>query len=135
MSGNRKHLITVTIPVRWSDQDVNQHVNNAMYFTYFEQTRIEWLKRQPAVTRANGEGIVVAKASCDYLKPIPYPETLEIRMYAGRVGRASFTTLYEIFGADRTAKYAEGEAVLVWVDRAAGKSQPLPDDLRSTLTD
>lgn len=134
MGEERRHLITVGIPVRWSDQDVNRHVNNATYFTYFEQTRIEWLKRQRAVTHAKGEGVVVAQASCDYLQPIPYPETLEIRMYAGRVGRTSFTTLYEIFGEDRATKYATGQAVLVWVNRKEGKSQPFPDELRATLT-
>jgi acyl-CoA thioester hydrolase len=129
----RKLLITVRLPVRWSDQDVNGHVNNAMHFTYFEQTRIEWLKNQSAVTDARGQGVVVARASCDYIRPIPYPETLEIRMHAGPIGRSSFPTSYEMFGADGSTRYAEGHAVLVWVDRAAGKSQPLPDALRAVL--
>ena len=133
MAEERRLLTTVQIPVRWADQDVNGHVNNAMYFTYFEQTRIVWLKSQSAVTNARGHGVVVAQASCNYLRPISYPETLEVRMYAGRVGRTSFTTLYEIFGADGATRYAEGQAVMVWVDRKAGQSLSLPDDLRQVV--
>ena len=133
MAEERKLLVNVQLPVRWADQDVNGHVNNAVYFTYFEQTRIVWLKSQPAVTRARGQGVVVAQASCNYLRPIPYPETLDIRMYAGRVGRTSIVTLYEIDSADKNTRYAEGQVVLVWVDRNAGKSLPLPDDLRDAV--
>lgn len=131
----RTLLVTARIPVRWSDQDVNGHVNNAMHFTYFEQTRIEWLKRQPAVKagEARGEGVVVAQADCNYVRPIPYPETLEIRMYAGEPGRTSIRTYYEMIGADGATRYADGRAVLVWVDRRAGTAKPLPDDLRAVL--
>ena len=134
MSENRKHLITVVIPVRWSDRDVNAHVNNAVYFTYFEQTRVEWLDRQVALRRESSQGIVIAKASCDYLRPIPYPETLHISMYTGRVGRSSVTTHYEIYGADRETRYATGEAVVVWIDRSTGKSMPLPEVMRAALS-
>ena len=134
MAEERKHLVTVQIPVRWSDQDMNAHVNNAMYFTYFEQTRIVWLHSQRSVTTATREGVVVAQASCNYLKPIPYPETIEVRMSAGRVGRSSFTTHYDLFGADGATRYADGQVVLVWVDRPTGKAMPLPEDMRAALT-
>lgn len=134
MAGEKRLLITVDIPVRWSDEDVNGHVNNATYFTYFEQTRVEWLRRQPAVLEARGQGVVIAQTSCSYLRPIAYPETLKVTMYAGRVGRASVTTHYEIENAAREVRYAEGEAVLVWVDRSTGRALPLPERLRSTLT-
>jgi acyl-CoA thioester hydrolase len=128
-----KLLITAQIPVRWADQDTNRHVNNAMYFTYFEQTRILWLHAQPAVSNPDNHGVIVAKASCNYLRPIPYPETLEIRMHSGSIGRASFSTLYDIFGSDGSTQYADGEVVLVWIDRNTGKSLPLPDSMREAL--
>lgn len=128
-----KLLLTFGIPVRWSDQDTNRHVNNAMYFTYFEQARVAWLEQQPAVHNRDGHGVVVAQASCKYLRPIPYPETLAVRIYAGLVGRTSFPTLYDIFGADGVTKYADGQVVLVWVDRKTGKSLPLPASMREAL--
>lgn len=134
-AAHRKLLITAQIPVRWSDQDVNGHVNNTMHFRYFEQTRILWLRTQPAVVNRDGHGVVVAQASCRYLRPIHYPETLEVRMYAGAPGRASFATHYEIRGADGDTTYATGEVVLVWIDRASGKALPLPESMRQALVD
>lgn len=134
MSEQRKLLFTLKLPVRWADLDANGHVNNATYFTYFEQARIAWLESQNAQNTADGQGPVIAQTGCSFQRPIPYPETLEILVYAGAPGRASFPTFYEIYGSDRT-KYADGQAVMVWVDRNSGKSQPIPDTLRKALQD
>ncbi|HEV3484819.1 MAG TPA: thioesterase family protein [Vicinamibacterales bacterium] len=130
----RRLVLTAQIAVRWSDQDTNSHVNNATYFTYFEQARILWLRSdEMTALRPKGQGVVVAQASCTYLKPIPYPETLQVPMYLGKLGRSSIPTYYEIHGADARIKYAEGEVVLVWIDRKTGKSLPLPEGLREAL--
>ena len=135
MTQEKRLVLTAEIPVRWADQDTNSHVNNATYFTYFEQARILWLRSaEMNALRPDGQGIVVARASCAYLKPIPYPETLQVPMYTGKLGRSSIPTYYEIFGEDRSVKYAEGEVVLVWIDRTTGKSLPLPEALREALT-
>ena len=131
MSEQRKFLVSVKVPVRWADLDANGHVNNAKYFTYFEQARIAWLESQNAQNAA-GQGPVIAQTGCSFLRPIPYPETLEISVYAGAPGRSSFPTFYEIAGG-AGLKYAEGQAVMVWVDRATGKSCPSPETLRKTL--
>ena len=127
-------LSALEITVRWSDMDANGHVNNALYFTYFEQARIEWLERVGMQNTAEGQGPVVVQTSCNFTGPIPYPERLEVRIYGAAPGRTSFRTYYEIVSnADKGMKYADGEAVMVWVDRKSGKSCPLPDALRSML--
>ena len=130
----RRLVLTAEIPVRWGDQDTNSHVNNATYFTYFEQARILWLRSDEMnARRPKHEGIVVAQASCDYLKPIPYPETLRVPMYVGKLGRSSIPTYYEIHGTEARVKYAEGQVVLVWIDRRTGKSLPIPEKVRELL--
>ena len=127
-------LSTTTIAVRWGDMDANEHVNNATYFTYMEQARIEWLRSMDMQNTAEGQGPVVAQTSCNYTAPIPYPETLEVKTYGGSPGRTSFRTYYEIHGTVHAGvKYADGQAVMVWVDRASGKSRPLPEVLRALL--
>jgi acyl-CoA thioester hydrolase len=133
MTEQRKFLMSLQIPVRWADLDANGHVNNAKYFTYFEQARIAWLESQDAQNTASGHGPVIAQTGCNFLRPIPYPETLEIRVFAGPPGRSSFPTFYEIIGGATGVKYADGQAVMVWVDRSSGKSQPLPETLRYSL--
>lgn len=134
-SGNRILLSALKVPVRWSDMDANGHVNNATYFTYLEQTRIEWLERVGMQNTAEGQGPIVVQTSCNFTRPIPYPETLEVRVYGGAPGRTSFRTFYEILSStEGGVKYADGEAVMVWVDRSSGKSCPIPDVLRALLT-
>lgn len=134
MSEKKNLFLALSIPVRWADLDANNHVNNATYFTYIEQARIVWLESIGAQNTADGQGPVVVQTGCDFLKPISYPETLEVRVYGGAPGRSSFPTLYEILSAENSEiKYATGQAIMVWTDRNAGKSHPLPDFLRKLL--
>lgn len=133
MAEQRKLLTSVKIAVRWADLDANGHVNNAKYFTYFEQVRIAWLESHNAQNTDDGQGPVIAQTGCSFLRPIPHPETLTVSMYAGPPGRSSFPTFYEIAGATAGVKYAEGQALMVWVDRKTGKSQPIPEMLRKVL--
>lgn len=131
---HRVLLSVFRIPVRWSDMDANAHVNNATCFTYFEQARIQWLDSVKMQNTAEGQGPVVVHTSCNFTRPIPYPETLEVRVYGGALGRTSFRTFYEIVGSmQQGAQYANGEAAMVWTDRSSGKSSPIPEELRALL--
>ena len=134
VSGERKLLHVSRLPVRWADLDANGHVNNATYFTYFEQVRIEWLEGVGMQNTAEGQGPVVVQIECSFARPIPYPELLELRMYGGPPGRTSFPTFYEIIGSvEAGAQYAQGRAVMVWTDRKSGKSWPVPAAMRALL--
>lgn len=134
-SGQPRKLISVfRIQVRWADLDANRHVNNVAYFTFMEQARIDWLKRADLQMTAQGEGPVVVQTSCNYRKPIPWVDALDVRMYAGPAGRTSFLTFYDIVSTtDAELKYADGQAVMVWADRTSGQSRPVPDVLRALL--
>ena len=124
----------LSLPVRWADMDVNAHVNNTRFFTYFESARLAWFESVCPRKHRNGQGPVVAQSACNYRRSIPYPETLLINMYAGAPRRTSFTTYYDVLSeADPSIKYADGQAVMVWVDRETGKAQPLPDFVRAVL--
>ena len=121
-------------PIRWADMDVNAHVNNVRFFEYFESARLAWFENVRKRSERNGQGSVVAQAACSYKRSIPYPETLRVNLYAGTPGRSSFTTYYELLSdADHSIKYAEGQAIMVWVDRSTGKAQPLPDYAKAAL--
>jgi acyl-CoA thioester hydrolase len=120
--------------VRWRDMDVNRHVNNVVYFRYLEQARIEWFDAALKDWRDGVHGIVIADATCTFLKPLLYPATIEVCVYAGPPGRSSFTFHYAIHAAgDHSVKYAEGSTRVVWVDRRTGRSAPLPDYVRALL--
>jgi acyl-CoA thioester hydrolase len=130
----RKLVHVYRIQVRFADLDVNRHVNNVAYFTYMEQARVDWLKRTGMQTTLKGEGPVVVQASCNYRKAMPFVDAVDVRMYVGPAGRKSFPTYYDIVsGEDENCTYADGQAIMVWTDRASGVSRPVPDDLRTLL--
>jgi acyl-CoA thioester hydrolase len=134
MTEQRKLVYQLKLPVRWADMDINGHVNNTQFFTYFEAARIAWLDSVRARNARSAEGAVVAQATCNYRRSIPYPETLDIRVSTSAPGRSSFTTFYDVFSdGDESVKYADGQVVMVWVNRATGKSLPMPDFVRAAL--
>ena len=128
-------LHALRMPVRWGEMDALGHVNNVEYLRYFEQARIEWLEGHGFAVTGVGTGPILAKASVTYLKAIVYPTQIEVRLYAGRVGKSSFTLGSEIVnGRDASERFTEAEFVTVWVDYGAGRSVPIPDGLRTALT-
>lgn len=130
---NSRRLFTARILVRWIDQDTFGHVNNAAYFTYFEQARVDWLATLN-VDWQKGVGPVVVSAKCDYKRPLSYPAVLEVSLYCNSPGRSSFQTYYEIrVEGDPETVYAYGEATMVWVDVRKGRPVSLPDYVRYAM--
>jgi acyl-CoA thioester hydrolase len=131
MTATRIHVHTSTFGLRFADMDALGHVNNAAYFTFMEQARLEWLEKHAPNAFKEGAGPVIANASCTYRIPLVYPRDVEVRMYLGTPGRSSIDSYYEII-ADGTT-YADGAAKMVWIDLKTGKSTPLPDRIAGPL--
>ena len=122
-----------TIPIRWGDMDAYGHVNNAVYFRYIEQARVEWIEAMQVQVRPGAEGPVIINASCTFLIPLSYPGTVEVRTYASHPGRSSFLTHVEMRVVGDERVYAEGAAKVVWMDTRTGKSVPLPAHVRNEV--
>ena len=125
------------IPIRWGDMDAMMHVNNTVYFRYMEQARISWMETWGggAGGADQAEGPVIANASCQFKRPLKYPGSIEIRLFAGTIGRSSLPTHYEIRRIDDPATlYATGDALFVWISNVTGKPAAFPDTLRQRLT-
>lgn len=125
-------LYRLSIPVRWGDMDALGHVNNAAYFRYFEQARIEWYEQagfEPL--GVSGTGMVIVDNHAEYLRPVVYPATLDVRVAGHSPGRSSFVSTYTLGVGQQL--FTRGRAKVVWVDHAAGRSVPLPDALRAQL--
>ncbi|MCS4503568.1 hypothetical protein KBTX_00754 [wastewater metagenome] len=130
-------LAEAEIPVRWGDMDALGHVNNTIYFRYFEQVRIEWLQQigvGESVGGGTALGPVVVNAFCEFRRAIVYPATLNVRMFGDTPRRSSFDTRYEIRDAgDGGVVYATGSARVVWVDHHAGRAVAVPANVRALL--
>ena len=132
MDDDRKLVLTTRIPVRWGDMDFYGHVNNTVYFRYFEQARVEWLERLALRVGPDCDtGPVIVTADCTFLIPVNYPATAIVHLYAGQPGRSSLMNWYELFVEGDERLHAHGAAKVVWIDNASGRSTPLPDPLRA----
>lgn len=123
-----KRLVhTTRMPIRWGDMDAMGHVNNTVYFRYFEQARIEWFTEIGCEPDPGGEGPVIINARCTFLKQLKFPGEIEVLTYVGPAGRSSFEMFHEIRRTDEPhVLSSEGGAKVVWVDFPAEKSAPLP---------
>jgi acyl-CoA thioester hydrolase len=120
------------LEVRFRDCDSFGHVNNAVYLTYLEQARFAYWQRlsgQSGVLRT----IILARMECDYRKPAVAGDRLIIRLRVTAIGNSSFTLEYEILNAKTRDVIAEARSVQVTYDYSAGRSVPIPDDMRARL--
>ena len=121
--------------IRWGDMDAIMHVNNTVYFRFMEQARISWVDSWGVPsTAAEAEGPVIASASCRFRRPLKYPGKVEVRVYAGKIGRSSMPTYYEIRRTDdQETVYATGAALFVWINNATGRPVAFPEPVRRRL--
>jgi Predicted thioesterase len=113
------------MPVRWGDQDALNHVNNAVYFRYLEEARVQVLRQGSIGILSAHRNIVLARTGCDFLRPIVWPATLRIDMKLVRVGRSSLEYQAEIHvQGDDSGPYARADAVIVGTDARTGRSSP-----------
>ena len=135
MTGKLVH--TMRMPIRWGDMDAMGHVNNTVYFRYFETARIAWFDQIACTPDPAGEGPVIVNADCSFLKQLKYPGEIEVTTLVGPPGRSSFQMTHQIrlVGPEGVASqiHAEGGAQVVWVNFPAEKSIPLPAAILSLL--
>ena len=129
---NKKLVHVEKIPIRWGDMDAMGHVNNTVYFRYMEQARIGWFDALvPAAEAWKNTGIVIANASCNFKRALNYPGTVEVRVTIDPPGGSSVGTFYELI-LDETL-YADGAAVVVFIDMKSQKPVRIPEGIRSLL--
>ncbi len=129
---DKKLTHEMVIPIRWGDMDAMGHVNNTVYFRYFELVRLVWLFMAGAPTDPNGLGPVIVNAFCNFIRQLEFPGDVLARHYVANPGRSSFDTFITLERADNPGViYAEGGSKTVWTDFKAQKSAPLPPWLRA----
>ena len=123
-----------TIDTRWSDNDVYGHVNNVVYYSYFDTVvnrlliKNSWL--EPELSTTIG---VVAETNCRYFTSISYPETLDVGLAVERLGNSSVIYRLGVFSKNTDLAAAEGRFVHVYVDRETRKPAAIPEALREGL--
>ena len=128
------YLHFLRIPTRWMDNDVYGHVNNVVYYAYFDTVINEWLVREGGLDIHAGETIgLCVESQCRYLAPAAFPDVLEAGLRVGKLGRSSVRYEIAIFAAGAEEASAFGHFVHVFVERASRRATPVPEKIRISL--
>ncbi len=124
-------LIRVPLSVRWRDLDAFNHVNNSKFLSYLEEARLRWMMSLPGEWIDENVAPVVAAANINYRRPIAWPNEIVVELFVERLGTTSLTIGHRILDASNDATlYADGNVVMVWIDRQLGQAAALPDAVR-----
>jgi acyl-CoA thioester hydrolase len=132
MDTNKIH--SVPIDVRFRDLDALGHVNNAVYFTYFEEGRKSLFQKLYKGAGPYDFRFILAHVSCDYITPAKLNDALILYMVVGEIGNKSFEFKYDLTDRiDKSKIFARGESVQVCFNYTRNRSIPVSDTLKQKL--
>jgi acyl-CoA thioester hydrolase len=124
----------LSINTRWSDNDLYGHVNNVVYYSYFDTVVNEYLIRHGALDLEAGRTIgLVVETHCSYFASLTFPEHIDAGLRVTRLGTTSVRYEVGIFSARSEQPAAQGHFVHVYVDRDTRRPAPLPEALVAAL--
>jgi acyl-CoA thioester hydrolase len=124
----------LSIPTRWMDNDVYGHVNNVVYYSYFDTVVNEYLIRAGFLDFERGATIgLIVETQCNYFSPLVFPERVDAGLSVARLGTSSVRYEVGLFKEGSEDAAAQGHFVHVYVERATRRPVPLPEALRAAL--
>ncbi len=130
----------VRLPIRvaWGEMDAFAHLNNTVYFRYFESARIAYFEGMEILTKGGsvaGVGPILASTSCRFRAPVTYPDQLQVGARVSELGGDRFTMEYAVWSEKLERMAATGEGVIVSYDYAAGAKVDLPEAWRARIVE
>lgn len=134
MPDRSDYHVVITLPVQWGDQDLFGHVNNTVYFRWFESARIAYLN-QIKMPRPEHEhtGPILAAINCNYRRQLTFPDNVEIGSRITRIGRTSVTMNHSLWSLEQQALAADGDSTIVMFDYETQRPVPVPDSIRRAI--
>jgi len=122
------------IPTRWMDNDVYGHVNNVIYYSYFDTVVNQYLIEQGALDIAHSKSVGwVVETSCQYFSSLAFPDVVHAGLRVAKLGNTSVRYEIGLFRNDDDTACAQGHFVHVYVDRKTQRPAPLSQELRAAL--
>lgn len=126
------HFLAIT--TRWSDNDQYGHVNNVVYYQYFDTVVNRTLIERGVLDTQAGEAIgLVVETGCRYFQPASFPDVIHAGLRVARIGTSSVRYEIGLFRNDEDSAVAQGHFVHVYVDRGSRRPVPIPPALRAVL--
>jgi len=135
MAETRERFAHLTsLDTRWMDNDAYGHVNNVVYYSYFDTAVNRWLIERGLLDVLTSAAIgLVVETQCRYLKPLSFPDRVTAGIRVAKLGRSSVRYEIALFRNDDIAAAAVGHFVHVYVDRISRASISIPDAVRRAL--
>jgi acyl-CoA thioester hydrolase len=132
--GREAYAVWREIGTRWADNDAYGHVNNTVYYQWFDTAVNAWLIEAGLLDVAAGDPIgLVVETGCRYAAPLSYPEPVEIGLKVEQLGRSSVRYRLGVFAKGGSHAAAEGHFVHVYVGRESRRPVELPEAWRALL--
>lgn len=127
--------VVIELPVAWGEMDSYRHVNNVVYFRYFENARLEYFRRLDwfAFERQTGVGPILAATQARFRKPLTYPDTISVGARVAALGKDRFTMEHVIVSHAQRAITTEGQGTVVTYNYSMDKKTPIPDEMRKRI--
>ncbi len=127
--------IVIETPVAWGEMDSLQHVNNIIYFRYFESARMAYFNRLDLwnYMKETGVGPILAATECKFRIPLTYPDTVSLGAGVTTIEEDRFQMKYIVVSHEHQKIAAEGEGLIVAYDYREKKKTRLPQELRKRI--
>jgi acyl-CoA thioester hydrolase len=127
--------VVVQLPVVWGEMDSYRHVNNVVYFRYFENARLEYFRRLDwfEYEKETGVGPILKATEARYRKPLTYPDTISVGARISALGADRITMDYLLVSHGQRVVAAEGKGTVVTFHYPEGRKVPMPDELRRRI--
>jgi acyl-CoA thioester hydrolase len=124
----------LALPTRWMDNDIYGHVNNALYYAFFDTAINEYLIAEGGLDITAGSVIAFAvESQCQYLTPLAFPGVIDVGLRVGKLGNSSVRYELAIFKQGEPFAAAAGYFVHVFVSRETQRPVPMPTTIRTAL--
>jgi acyl-CoA thioester hydrolase len=129
--------VVVEQAVAWGDMDSYQHVNNVIYFRYFENARLEYFRRMGwfEFEAQTGIGPILAATECRFRRPLTYPDMIAIGARISHVGEDRCTMDYCLVSERLNDVAAKGHGTIVTFNYREGKKVPMPAEVRKRIAE
>jgi acyl-CoA thioester hydrolase len=127
--------VVIELPVVWGEMDAYRHVNNTVYFRYFESARIEYFLRirWMEFEQQTGIGPILASTSARFRKPLTWPDRVSVGASVTNIGDDRCTMEYLVVSHRLGAVAAEGQGIIVTYHYGEQKKAPFPEELRRRI--
>ena len=131
----KNYPLVITQDVIWSDMDAFQHVNNAVYFRFFEDVRMHLLESAGVVDymKKRQVGPILASTSCNFRAPLTYPDNIHIAAGIEEIKTRTLTMKYSVYSEKLDKQAAEGEGLIVFYDYKRKLSCEIPAEIVSAF--